>query len=49
MNEALQYEYTSDRLKELIKIYINDSTEENLMNVAKEIKKENYLETKKTS
>ncbi|WP_286005708.1 hypothetical protein [Campylobacter avium] len=47
MNEALQYEYTSDRLKELIKIYINDSTEENLMNVAKEIKKENYLETKK--
>lgn len=47
MNEALQYEYTSDRLKELIKIYVNDSTEENLMNVAKEIKKENYLETKK--
>lgn len=27
MNETLQYEYTSDRLKELIKIYINDSTE----------------------
>lgn len=47
MNQTRQYEYVTDRLKELVIAYVNENTEENLLKIANEIQKENFLETKK--
>ena len=43
MNQARQYEYVTDRLKELVIAYVNENTEENLLKIANEIQKENFF------